>query len=295
MENYHGHPFGDGSSYHAEQQKMLQQQQTRLTPSPSPNIKTEPTMGAANDDNPNEPDHGPAYLEYLHHLTGTGQDRHYGRLAGDFNQYQIEHQKIVHHFQTTPGLKVFKDGGFGSPYYGPAHGPATVHRPTGSAMKENHGPSSDLPFREVNWHAHPSSDLTVRQQNDAYHANALNQYAGNQFANNTPPPPPATRPGRAATISYPVRHIPTPALRVTIEEEDEYFDPTGPLNDRRASLPGPRTAEGLRLHRKQKREWKKQLELNGARYAAEQEELFTAAREGFSPEVDGKSVEDAEA
>ncbi|KAL8749229.1 MAG: hypothetical protein Q9184_006891 [Pyrenodesmia sp. 2 TL-2023] len=59
-----------------------------------------------------------------------------------------------------------------------------------------------------------------------------------------------------------------------------------------AGPPGPRTAEGLRLHRKQKREWKKQLELNGDRYAAEQEELLTATRESFSPEPNAGGMDE---
>ncbi|KAL8920770.1 MAG: hypothetical protein Q9208_006100 [Pyrenodesmia sp. 3 TL-2023] len=294
MDPYHGRSFGAANPPQAEPQKMLQQQ-TRHTPSPSPDIKIERTAVEVNDGYPNEPDHGPAYLEHLHRLTGTGQDRHHGHFSGDINQYDVEHQKLVHQFQPTPGLKVFKDGGFGSPYHGAAHGPAPVHHAAGPAMKENHGPSYGLPLREVNWPGHPSSGVNVHQQNNPYHANSMNHYANNHFAYHTPQPTPPTRPARAATISHPFRHIPTPALRVHIEEEDEYFDPAGPLNDRRASLPGPRTKEGLKLHRKQKKEWKRKLELNGKRYAAEQQELLTAAREGFGPEVTGEAVEDAEA
>ncbi|KAI4174672.1 MAG: hypothetical protein LQ346_008205, partial [Caloplaca aetnensis] len=183
MDPYHGHPFADTSQHPAEQQKMMEQQ-TLDAPTPPPDIKTEASMGKqADHGNLNEPGYGPAYLEHYHRATGAAPTSYYGRPAGGPIQYQNPYEKIMQQCQRAQGQKVLNDGGFGPSYHGPiystpdqvhrttgtaigshyhdpAYGaPEQVHRSTATTMNEHFAPSYGLPFRQVNYNAHPSFNL----------------------------------------------------------------------------------------------------------------------------------------
>ncbi|KAL8896189.1 MAG: hypothetical protein Q9207_007834, partial [Kuettlingeria erythrocarpa] len=168
MDPYHGHSFGHASQDVAVQQNMLQQQAIH-TSTPSPDIKIEASTGTqANESNFNEPGYGLVYLEQYSRATEAAptSSSYYGRSAGGPIHYQNEYEKIMQQCRRAQGQQVSNDnGGYDFSCRGPTYSaPEQVLRTTGTAMNENFGPSYGLPFRQVNYNAHPSSNLDVYQQ-----------------------------------------------------------------------------------------------------------------------------------
>lgn len=150
-------------------------------------------------------------------------------------------------------------------------------------QKENRTPSHDLPFRTVNWDQPPAPGLSLRKRSDPYDNVGMKHNAIDGSTQSYPSNPP--RLDRAVTISHPMSHIPTPLL-VKIKKEEEITStwPDLPPSARRVSRPKERTAEARRLRKQEKDEWKRELELGKDKFAAEQESLFSAAKEKFSPD-----------
>lgn len=174
--------------------------------------------------------------------------------------------------------------------YCPSFPSAPTHHGTRTAQKEKVNPSFGLPFRNVNWDLPPSPGVSLHQQRDTHQCMALKQNTDNRLSYPPPPipplpssfPPPTIR---SASFSHPISHVPTQlAVKTKEEEEATKTWPDPPLTARRSSLPNDRTAEGKRLRKQHKQKWKKELELREDKYGAEQESLFSAARENFSPD-----------
>ncbi|KAL8721138.1 MAG: hypothetical protein Q9225_002121 [Loekoesia sp. 1 TL-2023] len=160
---------------------------------------------------------------------------------------------------------------------------ALLRRAPEITQKENCPSSHDLPFRTLKSDQPSSSHLGLLRQGDTNPSVSHGHPNSDQSTFNLPS---LSHPSlRTRSFSHPISQSNPPlTLDTKQEEQDTTTGAPPPLDIRRSSLPGPRTIEGRRLRRLQKLEWKKQLELGKDEFGAEQESLFSAAREKFSPD-----------
>ncbi|KAL8770170.1 MAG: hypothetical protein Q9209_004012 [Squamulea sp. 1 TL-2023] len=156
-----------------------------------------------------------------------------------------------------------------------------------------HDPSiSDLPFRTIKWGKHnESTALTSAYAPTASHATSNSHLATPRFivpSTATKVPSyvrPASAPAQTKrrTASFPSVLLPIAKVKTQRAQDDNTTSSaTPPLTDRRASYPSERLrrrSENFQSWKQKRKDQKLRLKLDGARYGAEQEALFSAHRE----------------